>query len=183
MANNPLVQDYPWYVAVSGDELEQGDILENCPVFSPPDELAIPSAKSESQVPFRCKDTDVIVMSQTCDLAKGREKLDYVLLCEVWPLADLIDIPPFSDRRNREYARRGWLPGFHMLAECKLEEHDHDVRLVDFRRLYSLPLTFVRARAAATSRIRLLPPYREHLSQAFARSFMRVGLPADIPSF
>ena len=32
-------------------------------------------------------------------------------------------------------------------------------------------------------RIRLLPPYRELLSQAFARFFMRVGLPVDIPSF
>ena len=25
------------------------------------------------------------------------------------------------------------------------------------------------------------PPYREHLAQAFARFFMRVGLPIDIP--
>jgi hypothetical protein len=32
-------------------------------------------------------------------------------------------------------------------------------------------------------RLRLLPPYREHLSQAFARFFMRVGLPVDIPPF
>jgi len=29
-------------------------------------------------------------------------------------------------------------------------------------------------------RIRLLPPYREHLSQSFARYFMKVGLPQDI---
>jgi hypothetical protein len=33
----------------------------------------------------------------------------------------------------------------------------------------------------AGDRLRLLPPYREHLSQAFARYFMRVGLPQDIP--
>jgi hypothetical protein len=33
------------------------------------------------------------------------------------------------------------------------------------------------------TRLRLLPPYREHLSQSFARFFMRVGLPVDIPSF
>jgi len=33
------------------------------------------------------------------------------------------------------------------------------------------------------NRLRLLPPYREHLAQAFARFFMRVGLPADIPKF
>ena len=32
-------------------------------------------------------------------------------------------------------------------------------------------------------RLRLLPPYREHLGQAFARYFMRVGLPVDIPPF
>jgi len=31
--------------------------------------------------------------------------------------------------------------------------------------------------------LRLLSPYREHLSQAFARFFMRVGLPVDIPPF
>ena len=183
MANNPLTQEYPWYATVSGDELEQGDILENCPVFFPPDELAIASAEPESPIRFRHEVTDVIVMSQSCDLVKGREKLDYVLLCEVWPIADLINIPPFSDRRNIEHARRGWLPGFHMLAKCELGDHCHDIRLVDFRRLHSLPLTFVRARATAASRLRLLPPYREHLSQAFARSFMRVGLPTDIPSF
>lgn len=29
-------------------------------------------------------------------------------------------------------------------------------------------------------RLRLCPPYREHLSQAFARYFMRVGLPINI---
>jgi hypothetical protein len=59
-----------------------------------------------------------------------------------------------------------------------------EVRIVDFRRVFSLPLTFVRQRAPRTGdRLRLLPPYREHLSQAFARYFMRVGLPQDIPSF
>lgn len=29
-------------------------------------------------------------------------------------------------------------------------------------------------------RLRLLPPYREHLSQAFARYFMQVGLPVNV---
>ena len=28
-----------------------------------------------------------------------------------------------------------------------------------------------------------MPPHREHLSQAFARFFMRVGLPIDIAPF
>ncbi len=50
--------------------------------------------------------------------------------------------------------------------------------------MYTLPLTFVRERAARTGEgLRLLPPYREHLSQAFARYCMRGGLPQDIPPF
>jgi hypothetical protein len=65
-----------------------------------------------------------------------------------------------------------------------LRDNTHELRIVDFRRIYSLPLTFVRKRAARTGAgLRLLPPYREHLSQAFARYFMRVGLPRDIPAF
>jgi hypothetical protein len=86
--------------------------------------------------------------------------------------------------RGLEDARRGNLPGYHLLAACDLPGFVRELRIVDFRRVYSLPLTFVRQRAArGGDRLRLLPPYREHLSQAFARSFMRVGLPQDIPPF
>jgi len=48
---------------------------------------------------------------------------------------------------------------------------------------YSLPVSFVRIRAKAAKRLRLLPPYREHPSRSFARFFMRAGLPGDIPPF
>jgi hypothetical protein len=27
---------YPWYAIATGDEIEQGDILEDCPIFLPP---------------------------------------------------------------------------------------------------------------------------------------------------
>ena len=183
MAASPLTQKYPWYTVAVGDDLEQGDILEDCPVFVPPDELANHSVESESQVPFLCDHTHVIVMSQTCDLVKGREKLEDVLLCAVWCPDNLKDDDMFAKVENWENARRGRFPAFHVLAKCELKKHNCNVRLVDFRRLYSLPLSFVRARAKISPRIRLMPPYREHLSQAFARYFMRVGLPADIPQF
>jgi len=76
------------------------------------------------------------------------------------------------------------VPGFHLLAASAVPGMEREVRVVDFRRLHSLPVSFVRRRAEnAGARLRLLPPYREHLSQAFARFFMRVGLPVDIPPF
>ena len=54
-------------------------------------------------------------------------------------------------------------------------------KVVDLRQLFSVPISTLRAIAEKQEyRLRLLPPYREHLSQAFARVFMRVGLPTDI---
>jgi hypothetical protein len=56
------------------------------------------------------------------------------------------------------------------------------IRVVDFHDLFTVPRGFLEAvlRQRGLPRLRLLPPYREHLSQAFARFFMRVGLPQPI---
>ncbi len=56
--------------------------------------------------------------------------------------------------------------------------------VVDFHRLFTLPKAFVTRFAAGSGlRLRLRSPYREHLAQAFARYFMRVGLPHDAKAF
>src|SRR5208337_1004576 len=171
---------YPWYQLVQDDSLEQGDLFEGCPVFFPPEEIAETVSDAAE---FRWEERDIIVMTQTCDLIGGRENVTEVLLCPVWKRSELSE-GHLSTPRGLEDARRGNLPGFHMLAECTLGELRREVRIVDFRRIYSLPLGFMRRRAATDrARLRLLPPYREHLSQAFARFFMRVGLPVDIPPF
>lgn len=68
--------------------------------------------------------------------------------------------------------------------------HKHDRQptvgwsVVDFHRVFVLPRAVVRAVAhSAGPRLRLRPPYREYLAQAFARYFMRVGLPLDAKAF
>ena len=59
-----------------------------------------------------------------------------------------------------------------------------DFTLVDFSRVFTVDAGLVRELAGSQGpRLRLNPPYREHLAQAFARFFMRVGLPVDIPPF
>lgn len=176
-----LETTYPWYRLVSGSELEQGDILENCPVFSPPANLTLSSL--EAVTDFIWEQQDVIIMSQSCDLVEGREKIEEVLLCAVWHRSELTE-GYLSKDKGMEEARRGQLPAYHVLNECKLAHVEKGFRVVDFRYIFTLPLGFCREFAAKSkNRIRLLPPYREHLSQAFARFFMRVGLPTDIPRF
>lgn len=172
-------EGYPWFGVASGDEVEQGDIFENCPVFLPPEDITVTSGQP-STGEFTWQDRDVIVLSQTCDLVKDREKIDDVLLCAVWKREELSK--DWTEARMEE-ARKGRLPAFHLLAECTLDGFRCSVRVVDFRRVHSLPVALVRKRASLSSRLRLMPPYREHLSQSFARFFMRVGLPVDIPPF
>jgi len=177
------IPEYPWFGAIEGDEIEQGDIVENCPVFLPPDDLAVDTAGQPSSTTFKWKEQDLIVMSQSCDLVKDREKVDDILLCAVWKRSELAGDQHLGKDAGMEDARKGRLPAFHVLAASSIAGIDREVRIVDFRRVYSLPVPFVRGRVKAAKRLRLLPPYREHLSQSFARFFMRVGLPTDIPPF
>ena len=172
--------DYPWFRIVVGSTLQQGDIFENCPVFLPSPELDPQSADAE----LIWEKRDLIVISQSCDLILGQEKVSEVLFCAVWNRSDLPPNSHLASAKGLEDARRGNLPGFHLIANCGQPDFVRDVRVIDFRRCYSLPIPFVRKQAEiASPRIALLPPYREHLSQAFARYFMRVGLPVDIPPF
>jgi hypothetical protein len=171
---------YPWYTIVDGDELEQGDILYDCPVFIPDPELLL---QEEVAVNFEWEERDVIVMSQSCDLEKGHEKVTEVLLCGLWRRSEIKE-GHLTTPRGLEDARRGHLPASHLLAQCDLPLFEREVCVVDFRRVYSLPVEYLRKRATAQpTRLRLLPPYREHLAQAFARYFMRVGLPVAITPF
>ncbi len=56
--------------------------------------------------------------------------------------------------------------------------------LVDFRQIVSLPTGYLQRHAQSLpGRRRLRSPYVEHFSQAFARFFMRVGLPTPVPPF
>ena len=61
---------------------------------------------------------------------------------------------------------------------------NRDSFVVDFREIHSLPFEYVLDFVKTKSeRPRLNSPFLEHLSQAFARFFMRVGLPTQIPRF
>lgn len=172
------MEKYPWYTIVDGKEtLLQGDFISSCPVVIPP--LAIEPGK----VPADVIEYDVVVMSQSCDLVQ--DKIDLVLVCPVWRLTEFGEKNPYyRGKEGKEALRRGYLPGYHLLNKCEISGFETELLVVDFRSVYSVPFDFILELARKRGkRLRILPPYREHLSQAFARFFMRVGLPVDIPPF
>lgn len=175
---------YPWYAVVSGGELQQGDILRDCPVFVIPPEVLVGCQEAQIRVDRQ----HVIVITQSCHLAirpNGRCAVDDVMLAAVYEKSELAGEKLFGKSRDWEEARKGRFPAFHVLNRCEIPGHERDFMLVDFRKLFSLPIELARTFADrhASPRVRLLPPCREHLAQAFARFFMRVGLPVDIPRF
>jgi hypothetical protein len=174
-----------WYELVEGRDLEQGDILEDCPVFRIPVDLVLPLTEGEG-LDLDIGTQDMIITSQSCDLVEGQKRgIEYVALSPLWPLSKLEKVDQFlGSTYGKEMCRRGNMHGYHMLAECDHVEWKREIGVVAFREVHSLPIDFLRSFAErAGRRCRVRSPYREHLAQAFARYFMRVGLPVDIPHF
>ncbi len=170
---------YPWYKIVNKTEpVLQGDFVNSCPIIV---YKTIKDLKKLGKLSSEVVEYDVVVMSQSCDLVN--KNIDLVLVCPVWPLSVFGESNNlFKSDNGKEQLRKGRVLGYHLLNKCELKGFVKDYAVVDFRNVYSVPFDFI-IDFAKSKRLRLLPPYREHLSQTFARFFMRVGLPIDIPSF
>ncbi len=177
--------DYPWYVLLeqSNTDLLQGDLIRDCPIIIPPKAIE-PDGSYEVDV----QDYNVVVVSQSCDLENG--KVENVLVCPYYLFGDAINqVLAVEEQRSKKSItkffddlRKGNQPNYHLLDRDETVGVD-DYLVVDFRNVFAVHIDFLKSHTEQLgSRVRLLPPYREHLSQAFARFFMRVGLPQNIPS-
>ncbi len=80
---------------------------------------------------------------------------------------------------------QGNIPPIALLGE-RGKRPQLDWSIVDFRELVTPQRSGIdrhNQEPGNRTRLRLRSPYKEHLAQAFARYFMRVGLPHDATSF
>jgi len=174
------MNSYPWYEVVSGTTFEHGDILTDFPIpvpnasdlFDPP---------NENTVRGTIETYDVIILTQSCDLEHGG-KVANVLVC---PLFEYSQAATKANMRiNAEEfgrIRRGHRPPYHLLEACAIPNYQSEHRIVHFGMINTTYFDNLRIYTQNhPERLRLLSPYREHLSQAFARFIVRVGLPQDI---
>ena len=167
-----------FWEAVSETSLRQGDYLLDCPV--PVFQLPLDETGQQT---YRVAGYDLIVLTQSCDLEN--EKIELVATCPIFPLADYEAVNPSLAKKGRwEEVRKGRVEGLHLLSSPLQPADSRAALVVDFRKIYSLPFELLTRQAdAVEKRWRLKSPYLEHFSQAFARFFMRVGLPSAIPPF
>jgi hypothetical protein len=187
-----------WYQAAAASErLTQGDLIFDCPLLGWGGEpIQTPNAPETDTLKqaveyFRA---DVVVMTQACDLEHA--KVRNVVLCphvslsafrRVWERAmqQVGQNPTAKAWRNTcNDIADGYVWNQAFLNRCALGDGtlQTELRVVDFHEIYTVPRTFLETLLARRNmpRLQLLPPYREHLSQAFARFFMRVGLPQPL---
>lgn len=163
---------------VQGSDLCQGDYLADChvPSFSPTFAEGAVEASEVVAVALR----DLVILSQTCDLANG--KLTFVALCGA------TSIDKWQNDQPKAQGKSFWIEvlknrreGLYLLGSCSDPNDTKSGVIVDLREIYSLPLRYVEKHAFNLGpRCRLRSPFREGLSQAFGRFYMRVALPEFI---
>ena len=135
-----------------------------------------------------------MIMTQACDIEQDHVR--YVQLCPASTLTEFKENWKRSlEARDQNPTEKAWRNTFervrtgrawnYTMLNDRTPEGDglsQELLVVDFHEVFSLPLAFLRqwVRTRGAKRLQLCPPYREHLSQSFARYFMRVGLPVDI---
>ena len=174
-----------WYSIIHGGGLMQGDIIKQCPV--PLVDIPAWPLPDDFEADVDIFTYDLVILSQSCDLEN--EKIEEVIL------AQIIDWEAYRSeaiRQGKEHVKStnfrralvaGNVPNLSILHKHE-DPPTMNWSIVDFHRIFVLPKSLVSAVIAASGpRLRLEPPYREHLAQAFARYFMRVGLPHDAKDF
>ena len=173
------MDDFKWFdIIENSSQIEQGDIITNCPIIIPPKDIA---TNNEPEIDVKLIDS--IILSQSCDLENN--KIQIVLVCPYFTLNDFIErLEGVRNKKQKDKVidnlKKGYQTGYHLLEKPE-EVIQRDYIVVDFRNVYGIQIESLREIANKLERrLRLLPPYKEHLSQAFARYFMRVGLPQNI---
>ena len=181
--------NYPWYQVGKIEDfqeddpqrtenvLQQGFLIFDCPIFDVSNYyngLNDLEDGEEIDIEPDIKQVDLIIMTQSCDLAK--KETEQVLLSSFFPASDS-GYKKFVDDIRK--ARRPALCMIEASESADIDLPSFERQIIDFRQVYTLPKEYILEFIGDKTIVRLLPPYREYVAQAFARFFMRVGLPKD----
>jgi hypothetical protein len=176
-----LGRAWQWWESVpSTSSITQGDYLQDVLV--------------EAKSAFN----DLIVLTQACDCEK--QTCSVITFCPIFPIQVWIEervrreiysrILNNNDSPIDERTIAGWLKELvredKYLGMVPLNHVSHPEQLGYFVNLAE-PVALARdhvdewrAKQKDGNRLRLCPPYREYLAQAFARMYMRVACPIDV---
>ncbi|WP_342570331.1 hypothetical protein MKY85_17435 [Paenibacillus sp. FSL R5-0749] len=184
---------YEWYLKTNYEtDLSQGDILLDLPV---------PMMQYSEEDPFykiaRGKISKSIVVTQACDLENS--KVSNLAICPIEPLSVTlkklmekeipgVDLAKLTSKQKEKKQklineiRQGTYLDYYLLNSFQDSNVGLEYSVVLLRETFYIPVQVASTleKKKKEERLRLLPPYREHLAQAYARNFNRIGLPIDV---
>lgn len=190
------MEKYAWYTSASSDTpITQGDIVFKCPV---------PIIDVKREYPFftvKGNHFDVIVVTQACDLEQ--QKVNEVTLCPIEGLSSVVKglmDKEFQEKDGYDYLsltnkerkkkeqfiteiKKGSYRDLHLLNKnYEIPDVDLSYSVVILKQKFTMPVDSLQEIVSERSgkRLSLLPPYREHLAQAYASNYDRIGLPVPI---
>lgn len=172
---------HEWYSLVSAQEpFQQGDFFARFPIV-------IPTAKildGTKDITLPIEYHDVVLMTHSCDF-EGIQDDDLVIFCDRWDFGSFANKKNLSDGKKKSLwgaLRKGQYIKLHLLNKSDIYGHEFDYQIIVLDSIFYVPFIVLKTfTSQGGPRTRLLSPYREHLAQAFARQFMRVGLPSVLP--
>ena len=155
--------------AERSDSLTQGHILDSCPI------LGFEVSSPDSQPVSTEERARVMVLSQACDLAQG--KTERVLVAVVLSAKEMVERGILKTGFIRDNVRRGLVFGWYFLPASE-PPISFQESVIDLRDLHTLDRGYLQRMLEDGKGVcRLGTPYREHLNQHFAVTYMRIGLP------
>ncbi|MEO6809992.1 MAG: hypothetical protein ABI353_12840 [Isosphaeraceae bacterium] len=156
----------------SNHPLSQGDIINDCPVFRLEPSREGLDDPEEEPTRYRVR---VVVMTQACDLAQ--QKSNHVLVAVVHATQDLVALGLLKPSFIRDNVRRHQVHGWYFLPAPD-EPLSLSESIIDLRDLHTVSRRILDRLISEGKRVcRIQTPYREHLAQHFAVTYMRIGLP------
>ncbi|PET68280.1 hypothetical protein CN533_27210 [Priestia megaterium] len=174
-----------WYDVIEPTEnISQGDILFNCPLFIPiypSDDLSPADFNDieERELETEVKRANVIILNQACDLevreGKDRPKLESVLV------AALQDVRKTGVGKNKLTPISKLEKSQLFLLDPSYKRVRMGYQIVHFDSLISLPWKLLNtySKVAHGERLRLCSPYLEQMSAHFGSHFGRVAIPEN----
>src|SRR5258708_35731783 len=114
-------------------------------------------------------------MTQACDLAQ--RKTNRVVVAWVRTAREIVDAKLLSADQVRNQVRTHRMLGWYFLPGAP-DPIRMPEAIVEMRELHTIPLAILEGLAITGRRAcRIKSPWREHLAQHFAVTYMRIGLP------
>lgn len=146
--------------------LVQGEIIDDCPL------LFWHRAQEDSDWEVNRSFSRVLLLSQACDL--NSPKLTRAQVAVVHGASELVEAGILKANMIRDQLTRHRVFGWYFLPAMG----DFPESVVDLRDIHTVERALLEELAFEGKRvITLKTPFREHLSQHFAVTFSRIGLP------